>query len=134
MEPYFFQKGIHFECTDCGYCCTGEPGVVFISDQEITALAAWLQQDEDAVRTEYVRSYEDQSCLREEPNGDCCFFDGRCRIYPVRPHQCRTYPFWLQNLRSPEAWARTCAECPGIGRGRWYSPEEIITRVQEDMA
>jgi len=104
-----------------------------ISNDEITALAEWLQQDEDSVHAEYVRPHGDGFCLREEPNGDCCFFDGRCRIYPVRPKQCRTYPFWFRNLRSPEAWARTCRECPGIGQGRWYSPDEIINRVQEDM-
>jgi len=35
--------------------------------------------------------------LREKSDGSCFFQagDGRCRIYPVRPLICRTYPFWL---------------------------------------
>lgn len=132
-EQYFFADGVRFECTNCGNCCTGEPGVVAINAGEITALAEWLQRDEKAVRADYVWTHGDGYRLREEPNGDCCFFDGRCRIYPVRPKQCRTYPFWFRNLRSPEAWERTCRECPGIGQGRWYAPDEIIARVQEDM-
>lgn len=133
-ERYFFSEGIRFTCVDCGHCCTGAPGVVRISDTEIATLADWLQQPAGTVRETYILPDAAGIRLREKPNGDCCFFDGRCRIYPVRPRQCRTYPFWFRNLRSPEAWAETCRACPGIGQGRWYSPAEIIERVQEDLS
>jgi len=61
------------------------------------------------------------------------FFDGKtrkCRVYQVRPRQCRTWPFWESNLRTPEMWAQTCQVCPGSGTGRLYQLEEI--QVQKD--
>ena len=51
--------------------------------------------------------------------------DGRCRVYPVRPLQCATWPFWTENLK-PETWNGPVREtCPGIGQGRLYSRAEI---------
>jgi hypothetical protein len=52
------------------------------------------------------------------------------RIYPVRPLQCRTYPFWFQNLRSEKKWRLTGTACPGIGQGRRYSKDEILALLQ----
>ena len=46
-------------------------------------------------------------------------------IYPVRPGQCRTWPFWSENLASPNAWNKTAQKCPGINRGKLYSYEQI---------
>jgi Fe-S-cluster containining protein len=51
-----------------------------------------------------------------------------CTIYPVRPLQCRTWPFWTDNLSSPDAWNRAAQTCPGMNRGKQYdfvSVEEI---------
>lgn len=50
--------------------------------------------------------------LRRKRNGDCIFLEKdthRCRIYPVRPMLCSTYPFYLEGLR-----LHTC-ECEGLG-------------------
>ena len=40
------------------------------------------------------------------------------RVYPVRPLQCRTYPFWPEVLASRQAWQREARRCEGINRGR----------------
>ena len=48
-----------------------------------------------------------------------------CRIYPVRPRQCRTWPFWPVNLSSPETWALAAGRCPGINRGRIVLFEQV---------
>ena len=61
-------------------------------------------------------------------NGDCTFLDGRtrrCSIYPVRPAQCRTWPFWNSNLESPEMWKRGQNVCPGMGQGELVQLETI---------
>jgi hypothetical protein len=66
--------------------------------------------------------------LKEFANGDCTFFDGKsrgCTIYPVRPRQCRTWPFWNSNLESPESWAEVRQVCPGAGKGNFFSLKEI---------
>ncbi|GIW92342.1 MAG: zinc/iron-chelating domain-containing protein [Pirellulaceae bacterium] len=124
----WYQAGLRFTCTQCGNCCTGAPGYVWVNDREIEALAALLEMSVEEFERLYVRRVGIRKSLREFPNGDCVFFDSqtrRCTVYEQRPRQCRTWPFWDSNLRSPEAWRRTCEVCPGSGQGRLYSLEEI---------
>ncbi len=49
----------------------------------------------------------------------------QCAIYPVRPSQCRSWPFWPENILSPEDWQNTAVKCPGINTGKLYTFEEI---------
>jgi Fe-S-cluster containining protein len=53
-----------------------------------------------------------------------------CTVYPVRPRQCRTWPFWECNTESPAAWARAAAECPGCNQGELIPAEEITRRMK----
>ena len=131
---HFFADGIRFRCTDCGACCTGAAGKVEVTDTEIARIATFLNMDESSFRTRYVRQVDGRGSLTERSNGDCdLFVDGRCSIHPVKPAQCRLYPFWVHNMRSEQAWERTCAECPGIGEGRFYPEEEILELLDEDI-
>jgi len=68
--------------------------------------------------------------LTELANGDCTFLqneDGQrgCKIYAVRPAQCRNWPFWGQNLVSQSAWNRAGQRCCGINKGEFHSFEKI---------
>ncbi len=56
----------------------------------------------------------------------CRFLEGKsCGIYQARPTQCRTWPFWPETLGA-KAWDREVASyCPGVGKGRVWSREEI---------
>ncbi len=133
-EKPWYADGLKFKCTQCGNCCTGAPGFVWVKKSEIATLAALLDLDVTAFEREYVRNVGIRKSLREFPNGDCVFFDGqsrRCTVYQARPRQCVTWPFWASNLRSPEAWEETCAACPGSGTGRVYNLDEIETRRKE---
>ncbi len=124
----WYDDGLRFRCTGCGNCCTGEPGVVWVSDEELAAIAEFLDEPVGAVRIEHTRQVRGQTSLKEFANGDCTFFDGqtrRCRIYPVRPTQCQTWPFWESNLDSEESWEAVQLECPGAGRGDFFSLEQI---------
>lgn len=67
--------------------------------------------------------------IRERPDGDCLFFDGRCTIYALRPTQCRTYPFWFKHMRSVDAWNQVARDCPGIGQGRLFTEQEILSFI-----
>ncbi len=81
----------------------------------------------------YVRKIGIRRSLREFPGGDCVFYDPQtrgCQVYAVRPRQCRTWPFWESNTRTPEAWQAVCESCPGSGRGELYVFEEIESRRQ----
>jgi len=126
----WYADGLKFKCSQCGDCCTGAPGFVWVKKSEIVALAALRDQNVAAFDKEYVRNVGIRKSLREFPNGDCVFFDGesrQCTVYEARPRQCRTWPFWESNLRSREAWEETCAICPGSGTGRVYKLDEIET-------
>jgi uncharacterized protein len=126
-EPWY-KDGLRFKCTGCGDCCTGAPGYVWVNGDEIAALAAEVDLSEAEFERRYVRQVGARKSLKERKNYDCVFLDGetrKCTVYNVRPRQCRTWPFWDSNLRSPEAWAATCEVCPGSGNGKLYQLEHI---------
>ena len=83
---------------------------------------------------QYLRRVSGRLALIEKANGDCVFYRGGCTVYSARPTQCRTFPFWPENLRSRAAWEQTADECPGIGQGTLYSADAIrlIRRGKEE--
>mgnify|MGYP002779384018 CR=1 FL=1 len=131
-DPWF-RDGLHFTCTQCGKCCTGAPGFVWVDDAEAKAIAARLGEPLREFLAVYTREARGKRTLREKANGDCVFWEaGRgCTVYPVRPKQCRTWPFWESNLESPEAWERTVDDCPGSGEGQFFPVDEILKRMRE---
>jgi hypothetical protein len=131
MSDPWYQPGLRFTCTQCGDCCTGEPGFVWLDDAELNAIAEFLGEPIAEIRGLMTQATPRGRTLREKANGDCVFYEkGRgCTIYPVRPAQCRTWPFWESNLASPETWRQTCEVCPGSGRGELIPAEEITRRL-----
>jgi Fe-S-cluster containining protein len=132
MSDPWYQEGLRFRCTRCGHCCTGAPGFVWVNDEEIEAIARHRGETVAATTALYTRVAHRGRSLREKNNGDCVFYDKAqgCTIYPVRPRQCRTWPFWESNVATPEAWLRTCEICPGSGIGKLIAPEEITLRAK----
>jgi len=99
-----------------------------VDDADIAALAHELGLTAAECEKQYVRGEGLARKLYEWPSGDCVFFDEkqrRCKVYEVRPKQCRNWPFWKLNLGNREAWQRAAAQCPGIGHGRWYDERQI---------
>jgi Fe-S-cluster containining protein len=132
VSEAWYGDGLRFSCTRCGACCTGAPGYVWVNPDEIRQIAEFRGETIEQVRKNYVRLVGMGLSLTELPNGDCVFYDrgGRgCTIYPVRPRQCRSWPFWDSNLRTAEAWEETCQICPGAGRGEFVPREEVERRV-----
>ncbi len=87
-EQPWFQKGLRFECTQCGDCCTGAPGYVWVNREEIEALAKDLEMAVDEFERRFVRRVGIRKSLVEYANGDCVFFDNRarkCTVYDARP-------------------------------------------------
>lgn len=134
----WFRDGLAFECTRCGNCCTGAPGYVWLSMNEISAIADHLQITREEFTRTYVRAVDGRLSLIERTNFDCVFWsrDEGCTIYPVRPAQCQTWPFWPEHLATPERWRRLQARCPGAGRGELYELRAIVdaaTRAAEAL-
>ena len=78
--------------------------------------------------------------LNEVRNGrgyDCVFLDrssmpGKavCKLYEQRPRQCKTWPFWPDNLESPQAWKSLKLGpegCPGVDKGDPVPFETIVS-------
>lgn len=132
MSEPWYHAGLHFQCTRSGHCCTGEPGFVWVNDEELEAIARYRNEPVEQTRALFTRLAGRRRTLREKNNGDCVFYDKEkgCTVYSVRPRQCRTWPFWESNLRTPEAWAKTCEVCPGAGRGELVPAEEITRRLK----
>ena len=140
----WYRDGLSFSCTQCGNCCTGAPGYVWISEVEIARLAEHLKITPDEVVEKYCRKLGERISLKErrspEGNYDCIFLKEDettkkriCTVYPVRPLQCRTWPFWDGNLMNRESWQRASKRCPGMDRGKKYSLEQIESlRTAED--
>lgn len=129
--PPWYHAGLSFTCTHCGRCCGGAPGHVWVSPEEMNAIAEHLRLPLDQFQRRHTRRAERGRSLLEHADGDCEFLrrqaDGKayCGIYEVRPLQCRTWPFWKSNLRSLRAWKLTGRDCPGINQGT-HHPLPVI--------
>jgi Fe-S-cluster containining protein len=107
---------------------------VWVNQAEIDALAEQLGVSSAEFERRFVRDVGVRRSLRERRNYDCVLLDPetrKCTVYEARPRQCRTWPFWHSNLRSPEAWRQTCEVCPGSGQGKLHSIETIERQAAE---
>ncbi len=132
MKNPWFKDGLRFQCTQCGDCCTGAPGYVWVNQEEIEALAREVKLPVDEFEKRYVRKVGVRKSLREYDDGACVFFDTearKCTVYGARPRQCKTWPFWDSNVKTEKAWKQTCEVCPGSGKGQMVSVEQILAQV-----
>jgi Fe-S-cluster containining protein len=127
----WYHEGLKFSCTRCGACCTGAPGYVWVSVDEIKALARFRGLAVKEFSRRFVRQVGDQFSLIERPGGDCIFWDAAagCTVYDARPVQCRTWPFWPENVETPEDWQRITQICPGSGKGKLHPAAQIIESI-----
>ena len=129
----WYKDGLKFKCTECGKCCTGTTGFVWLTEQELSAMAATLKIDEKTFKMRYVRNRDNRLALVEKKNEnggrDCIFLkDKKCEIYQARPQQCRTFPWWQENLNAPESWKLAALDCEGINDAAPLVPYEEIEK------
>ena len=146
-EKVWYQQGLKFTCTTCGNCCTGGPGYVWITDEEVARLAEYLTLSVEETMERYCRRLHGKISLNEVRGTggtyDCVFLkeikppranrrgeaivQARrvCGIYEARPLQCRTWPFWPENLDTKQAWQVETRKCPGMNTGRHYTRGQV---------
>ncbi|MCK5738462.1 YkgJ family cysteine cluster protein [bacterium] len=122
----FWLNGLNFECTRCGWCCSAPGGFVHGSEDEFRAIAEHMSLDFKTFLKKYTIDDAGYLSLASSEKGPCIFYDNGCKIYPVRPTQCRTFPFWQGLLTSEMEWQEMAGKCPGIGNGRLWRPEKIM--------
>ena len=87
-----------------------------VGPADVARIAAHLGLSDRGFRSRYLAASGDR--LRDGLGGRCVFLvDGvetSCRIHPVRPERCWSWPFWPELRDSPEALRRACHVCPGI--------------------
>ncbi|MDX9827794.1 MAG: YkgJ family cysteine cluster protein [Spirochaetia bacterium] len=129
-----------FECAACSFCCSGSPGFVWLGREDLDSLLEQLGLGQEAFIQAYCRWVETGEgralSLLEIQRGkntyDCVFLDqGRCSVYPARPLQCRTYPFWKEIVASKESWEEEARSCPGIGKGSPVPAKRIEAYLTE---
>ena len=131
----WYDEGLRFECTQCGNCCTGPPGAVWFTEKEGRAMAKKLNISVDVFYRKYARKIGSKWSLTERVVAgkyDCALLNrashiSSCSVYEARPAQCRTWPFWKENLDSEDAWkqAKKMTPCPGMDTGPLIPIESI---------
>jgi len=128
------KKGLAFQCQQCSYCCRFEPGFVFLTNSDIRNLASYFNVSTKAFIKNHCREVYGgdgtKISLKEKKNHDCQYWDEGCTVYPARPVQCISYPFWPSILSSEESWQKEAEFCPGIGKGPLLTEEEIHKRMK----
>jgi len=129
-----WRDGIRFECQGSGKCCTsrGQYGYVYVTLEDRQRFAKYFKLPTAKFTKEYCGKHDGHYHLKN-PESDCVFLkDKRCGVYEARPVQCRTWPFWKQ-YKSVRAWNRdVVAFCPGVGKGRLITPDEIAKQLAQD--
>lgn len=133
-DTNWYSSGIRFECIGCGECCKdhGEYTYIYLIKEDIEAVSACLEMVPDLFLDKYCEIDDGLAWLKME--GPACPFlkEGKCVVYHVRPLQCKTWPFWRENLKK-ESWeTEVLPFCPGIGKGKCYTAEEI-ERIAESV-
>ena len=120
-----------FHCRRCGACCRIKDGIVRVSDAEVKRIAAFLGMDEAAFIDHETEVAPDRRSLmlKSRTDGACAYLtDGNlCRINPVKPDKCKTFPFEWANpdsgkvcpaLAAPRRWSGSNTAMPEYGRIR----------------
>ena len=134
MQPFFERFPLRFYITQCGKCyMTGGDYHVFLTESEAQKICSHLQLSRGWFRRRYLRRLEEGDLVLASGTDEHCIFlsaRGHCRVYPVRPLQCRSYPFWPELAGNARAWNREMRRCEGINQGEVVPLASIRRKVK----
>jgi hypothetical protein len=129
------KNSFSFDCTKCGKCCYG-PGNVYFSQKDCINIKKYLKLNEDQWNQLAQRIFhKNQNGIYIHKTYNKCYFlddKNRCRIYPIRPLQCRTFPFWPSYFSKLKELENLIHSCPGSKlvdfqkNAKTYSVDEIV--------
>ena len=137
MGTEFFKKGINFKCQGSSNCCVsrGSYGYVYLSKKDLIKIAKYLNVSINLFKKKYCEYSDGYLHLKEiYVNGNCQFLENKkCSIYTARPMQCRTWPFWKENMNIKKWNEELINFCPGIGKGRLISASMIQKKINREL-
>jgi uncharacterized protein len=117
MSKSFYEKGLKFECQGSGKCCVsrGEYGFVYLTKRDQKVMSKHLNLSLVNFKKLFVKETDNVPHLVQPKDTEDCIFlkNKRCDVYEARPVQCKTWPFWPENMNA-KSWKRdVVAFCPG---------------------
>ncbi|MHA1821785.1 MAG: YkgJ family cysteine cluster protein [Promethearchaeota archaeon] len=153
------REGFYFKCHECGNCCTGkDEGYVFVYKEDILNISNFYNMHPsefvkkycEIIETEY-RVFDDNLTptpkkifipsivlKQDQEDGSCIFLNKetkKCKIYDVRPKQCRTWPVWYNIMTKKSCLKDAKKKCMGIHdkSGTLIKVEEINQILKEEI-
>lgn len=112
--------GLRFTCQPgCSKCCEVS-GYVYLTESDVTNAASYLGMKQPDFEARYIYRTRHTRRIRKPraKKKQCPFLnEAGCSIHPVKPVQCRLFPFWPELVEDRKAWNQTGQWCPGIGQG-----------------
>lgn len=133
-QPWF-ADGLAFSCQGCGDCCRGPGGYVWVTEDEAKEMANALGMAFTVFTAKMLRTTMAGLALVDNGRGDCPLLgeNGKCAVYHNRPVQCRTWPWWEENLVSEQRWEDAATRCPGMNKGTVHSRVVIECEAAKDF-
>ena len=134
-----YPKNVSFECQRCGKCCgdvSRKKRKILLLKSEVKRISdiTGLKEDGFATRLQNDGPYR---YMMKKKGGKCVFLErNSCKIYPLRPLICRSYPFSVEKTRSKDFIFKVSDECPGIGLGDTVEEdhfERILSEAQTKL-
>ena len=136
IEKKLIEKGINFKCQGSSNCCVsrGSYGYVYLTKNDLLRFSKYFKISTSLFKKKYCQYTDGFMHLKEvNKNGNCIFLKNKkCTIYKARPTQCRTWPFWKENM-NVKRWNNDIKKfCPGIGKGKKYNLKQILGKIKKD--
>jgi len=137
FKPKPLKDDIAFECKFCLDCCRGR--FIYLTLYDIKRIAKHHDPQDFVVLTTENEQIRFILAYREWDLG-CIFHDpetGKCKIHDYNPLICQIYPFMVSHkplgiegeepfeYRGEKLWLYYDESCPGIGKGKTITREEI---------
>lgn len=103
-----------FTCEKCGECCKVD-GYVYLKKGEAEKIAQYIAIPVDEFKRKFTDWRMLQGRVLKQVGTECVFLvDRRCVVYPARPVQCSSFPYWKHVINDSDEWEHLKTFCPGV--------------------
>lgn len=126
------MRRLRFACQPGCTACCDQQGFVYLTEADIKRAAKYVGMPARKFEERYIYRTAHLRRLRKPPDKQCPFLlEDRCSIHPAKPTQCRTFPFWPENVETVEGWNDLKHFCPGVGKGELIQIGDALERSEE---